>query len=49
MNQKRMMELALERAIHYEQVGDTDRANHFLQLAITAEGKGKKEEEKKEE
>ncbi|GAI75542.1 unnamed protein product [marine sediment metagenome] len=48
MNTKRMVELALERAVHYEQVGDMDRANHFLQLAITAEEKGNKEEERKD-
>lgn len=48
MNTEKMVAIALKRAIELEQEGNIEKANHFLQLAISAEERGKKQEEDKE-
>jgi len=45
MNTQKMVEIALKRAVELEMAGDTEKANHFLQLAINAEEKGKEKGE----
>jgi len=45
MKVDKMIELALKRAVELEMAGEIEKANHFLQLALSAEERRRREKQ----